>query len=265
MPLLCLAFLLSSGSAEPNLLPQWARGEWSRQDKAYSQILDEVRPFCGKDGFIDEELVGQKCKYHIRTFLADSNSNLNLMRALAWHELSMSDGQLSRDKELSALRQRFIDIITRWPRPIDSYSFVRTMAICILRSRAHDSFLGNRLIEKLYAANPGDTELELHYILWASMNPSVAPNRLTLVKLLEKQEKLAFRKGARLLFLSMAYRYVAVMETPLSKPLTEKSIKLMFDHINALPKGHALNTPEYRKKAEKDAQGLRAYMKNWKD
>ncbi|MCA0360281.1 MAG: hypothetical protein LCH41_04435 [Armatimonadetes bacterium] len=262
MPLISLALVLSSGSHHPDLLPQWARGEWSRQDKAYSQILDDVRPFYGKDGFIDERACADKFIFHSNAFLNDPIDSILFMRALAWYEILLSDGNVGRISGMGPQLRKFRNAMRSWTKPVDSFHFTRTLAICIYRTSGHDTFAGNKLIEKLYAKNQADTELEQHYILWAAMNPEVGVNRTTLLKLLEKQEKLKFRQGSRLIFLAESYKWVAILEMPLSKSLTEKSIALRSEYISRLPPGHVRNTPEYRAEARADAKALLSYFKD---
>jgi len=248
-----LLFLQQTGRTP---MPAWATGKWSTQDKAYAQILEEVRPFYGKDGFIDEKIV-------VNQYMADAGNSLLFMRALAWHEVSLSDGYISRVPGVHVHRLKFVELMQRWQKPVDSLSFVRTMAICVLRSSSDTAFAGNGLIGKIYSRRPTDTELEINYIHWAARNPSVGATRAELLKLLRKQEALEFRKGARRLYISASYKWVAVMERPFSRDLTEKSISLMSDYISSLPPGHVNNTPEYRKNAEKKASALRSYYKNW--
>jgi len=256
------AFLMLN--QQPAALQDWASGEWSRQDKAYSQILDEVRPFYGKNGFINEEVVSKKYIYHVGAYLEDRNNSILFMRALAWHEVALSDGRLSRRPDVKLLRSDFIHAMRMWSHPVNSFSFVRTMAICYLHSTSPDMFVDNRLIEKLYIKDPTDTELELAYLIWVSMNSEVAPNRLTIVKLLEKQERLQFRAGARLRALSMCYLFVSSKE-PQSRLLVEKSISLMDKYLTLLPTNHYSNTPEYRKSVSDSKKELRRVAAKWKD
>lgn len=250
-------------SQQSNLMQQWARGEWSRQDKAYSQILDEVRPFYGKDGFIDKDLVAQKYRYHAEAFAQDRGNSLKLMRALAWHELACSDSDIFDEAATDRSRKKFLQAMRLWSRPVDSFSFVRTMAICTYLTTSPDMFSDNRLLEKLYAKDQSDTELELIYIVWLSMNPDVSPSRLTIEKLLEKQEKLEFRKGARLFTLSMCYSFMSSHETP-SRRLLEKSYQLKLNYLSALPAGHVNNTAEYRAKVFESMREERKQTAHWK-
>lgn len=244
-------------------IPNWATGKWSTQDRAYSRILAEVRPFYGRDGFIDEKLVAEKYVYHVKQYMADAGNSILFMRALAWHEVSLSDGDISRRPGVHAYRLKFVELMQRWQQPIDSVSFVRTMAICILRSTSDTAFSRNGLIGRIYSRIPTDTEFEINYIHWAARNPSVGATRAELLKLLRKQETLEFRKGARRLYISASYKWVARMEKPFSKELTEKSISSMSEYISSLPAGHVNNTPEYRKEAQRKAAALRSYYENW--
>ena len=248
---------------QPAPLQQWARGEWSRQDKAYSQILDEVRPFYGKDGFIDEDVVEKKYEYHVNQYLQDKGNSLKLMRALAWHELTYSDYNFARTESRALVQRKFIQSMRLWSRPVDSFSFVRTMAICTYLTTSPDMFSENRLLEKLYAKDQSDTELELFYIVWLSMNPDLSPSRLTIERLLQKQEKVEFRKGARLFTLSMCYSFMSSHETP-SMRLMEKSFQLKLKYLDALPPGHLNNTADFRAKVFDNIRETRKQLAHWK-
>ncbi|MCA0360282.1 MAG: hypothetical protein LCH41_04440 [Armatimonadetes bacterium] len=246
-------------------LQQWARGEWSRQDKAYSQILDEVRPFYGKDGFIDEDVVEKKYEYHVNQYLQDKGNSLKLMRALAWHELTYSDYNFARTESRALIQRKFIQSMRLWSRPVDSFSFVRTMAICTYLTTSPDMFVENRLLEKLYAKDPSDTELELIYIVWLCMNQEVSPSRLPIERLLQKQEKIEFRKGTRLFTLSMCYNF-ASFHAPPSRRLMEKGFQLKLDYLAALPPGHINNnTADYRAKVFDSIREKRKQTAHWKD
>lgn len=243
-------------------LQTWARSEWSQQDRVYSSILDEVRPFYGKDGFIDEKLVAQKYEFHVNNFLRDKTNSLLFMRALAWHEIALSDGNIFRFERIKPIRTQFVSAMRMWSEPVNSFAFVRTMAICYLFSTSPDMFVENKLIEKLYAKKQSDTELELTYAVWASMNSRMAPNRLTIEKILEKQEQLSFRKGARLQAIATCYLYTSTWNPP-SKRLLEKFIETKALYIKQLPNGHANDSKQFRDSFAKDSAELRKMARDW--
>lgn len=259
-------FLASNSIALPSQadLPSWAKGDWNGKDKTYRNILNEVRPYFGKYGFIDAKVVADKWKYHWLQYQRDQSNSLKLMRILAWTEVALSDNNIFADAKLAKMKREFLATYQFWSKPIDSFAFVRTYAMVQFMTSSPDAFVDNRLIEKLYIHDRKDTELELVYIIWCSMNPEVAPNKLTLVKLLEKQEKLEFRKYGRLKLIELGYFSISGYEGR-SPELLEKTIVLSNKRLSVLPRNHPDNTREFRQKVKESNEWTKKTIKWWKE
>jgi hypothetical protein len=255
-------FCLQFGCASTQL-PAWASGDWKKEDKRYVQILSDVKPYFGEDGFIDVPLVRAKLKSALQKYESNQGDPQDLMRALAWMQVALSDGNVFATEEMATLKRRFAAYLRYWIQSINSYSFVRTYAIVYYYLTSPETFVQNRLLEKLYAYNQNDAELELCYITWCAFNHEVAPNKLTLQKLLEKQEKMEFRQNARKRALAMCYSFLAGYEKK-SPEFLEKSISLMNVWVSLLPKDHFENTKEFRTQLATSEKEKKKIIDRWR-
>lgn len=256
--------LVTSQTVRGSSYPSWLGDKWKVRDESYERVLQEVRPFYTANGFIAEETVRQKYVMHVKNFLRRRDDSLLLMRALAWHELALSDGNIFKHSDAKLLKEQFVDALRLHKSPVQSFAQARTLAICLYYSTAPDTFANSRLLEKLYAYDRSDTELELAYLTWACLNLTNAPNQLTLERLLQKQEKLEFRRGGRRDSLSFCYTYLS-FHSPKSKRLLEKGLQLKRQYFESLPSGHSDNTEEFRQQMIALEKNLRSLSKNWSD
>lgn len=245
-------------------MPIWLGKSWNKRSPSHSQVLQEVRSYYQGDGFLNEEVVRERYKLSVDRFLKNPKDSHSLITALAWHELALSDGNIFDDSQARTMRQKFVDVLRSWQSPVTSFEEARTLAICLYYSSAPDTFTKNRLLEKLYTHDKSDTELELAYLTWACLNQNVAPSQLTLERLLQKQEKLEFRRGGRSDSLSFCYSYLS-FHSPKSKRLLEKGLQLKRQYFESLPSGHSDNTEEFRQQMIALEKNLRSLSKNWSD
>jgi len=245
-------------------MPIWLGKSWTKRSPSHSELLREVQSYYRGDGFLNEEVVRERYTLSVDQFLRNPKGSNNLMTALAWHELALSDGNIFDDSRARTMREKFVDVLRSWKSPVTSFEEARTLAICLYYSTAPDTFTKNRLLEKLYTHDKSDTELELAYLTWACLNPKVAPSQLTLERLLQKQEKLEFRRWGRRDSLSFCYSYLS-FQSPKSKRLLEKGLQLKRQYFESLPAGHSDNTEEYRQQMIALEKNLRSMSKNWSD
>jgi len=239
-----LAALTVSPMIEDPVLPTWVDLSLEPANDAYQKILDEVRPAFGKDGFIDIPKVYSEFEESAEAYLASPDDSLLLMRALSWMEVLSSDFRGDSARFDGPIVGRFFAQLNQYVTPIPSFAFVRTRAIFSSESGTDKSFTHFRVLEKLYQKSPGDTELELAYLKWASLRP--AADRDALVKLAQKQENLQFRNATRQMDLWMVYHSLA-HKPPRRRDLLDKSYELWARFFQLLPEGHPLNTRDKRR------------------
>lgn len=257
MTLIAMFTLLVGSSADssnfqqktPAQYPVPASGNWKKEISAYPKILAEVRPYFGKDGFINVPEVRKKLVYHVNGYKRNAGDPIYLMRAMAWMEVALSDGNVFDDPACRAAKNSLRSTLFAWGKSIDSFAFIRTYAIIHYLMTSPDTFTENRLLEKLYAYNQRDSDLELIYLVWCLSNNVSVPNRLTLKRILEKQEKLEFRHGPRLRALSMCYFFFSTVDGKHPDDL-ETSIRLTNEYYRLLPIGHANRTPNFKESLE---------------
>ena len=244
-------------------LPPWAKSEWSKQDQTYRQILYDVQPYYNGIGFTDSEIVSKKVKYYFQDYKSNQSDSIKLMRALAWFEVALSDGNNFASEEMKRMKREFNVLLRLWTRPVNSFSFVRTFAIVEYIMTSPDTYVDSKLIEKLYAKDQSDVFLETVYLVWCSSNQSVSPNRLTLEKLLEKQLKITYRIGPRRQLIAMCYLLISTFETR-SPRLLMRNIAVMQDYVNSLPEGHSNNTQEFRKRVSEGIEFKKRTAERWR-
>lgn len=262
--LMPLVATLCLTQAQYSQFPTFARGDWRKDPAQYSRMLEDIRPYYGERGFISVPVVRQKLRDSILIYNGDEGNPLKALKALTWVEVAYSDGNVfDGDKELAQLKREFIVRMQYWLKPVDSFTFVRTLAVVLFYAQSPDLFVENRLLEKLYVYRQTDTELELAYLIWSAMNSEVTPNKFTLQKSLEKQERLHFRKDARKRSLALCYSFSAAFEKK-SPEFLEKSIELMNQWYASLPEGHFDKTKEMRITIKENALEKQKIADRWR-
>ncbi len=259
------ALLLLNSLQKPAKLPPWAQGNWNGKDALYRQILDDVKPYYGKDGFIDVDEVRKKWDYHYDQYVGQQGNSVKLMRLLAWTLVAMSDAysDFFNTQERRIKKQRLVNKLELWQEPIDSFAFVRTFAMVQFICTSPDAYLESRLMEKLYIYDRSDTELELFYAVWCAFNQEVIPNELTYRRILERQEKVAFRNKARKFTIATCYSFAGYIFK--SESFLRNAWRLRDEWLASLPKGHAGNTQDLKKKFAEGKAFNQKVIERWKD
>ncbi len=237
-----LAVLTISPRIEIPVLPAWLNLNLHPANDKYQRILEEVRPAYGKDGLIDHARVESEFERAAETYMRNRENPELLMWAIAWWEVLQSDRFDAPTDYRGGDGHSFFVAASRFDSRVDSFAYVRTRVMAGLGSREVLSHF--EVLPKLYAASPDDTELELEYLRWAA-NANYA-DRDSLVALAEKQEKLEFRRVARLRDLASIYHSLA-HKPPRRRDLLDKGYELSARYYQLLPKGHPLNTAEERR------------------
>lgn len=255
--------LISLGNPAP--LPPWAQGDWNGVDTMYRRVLTDVEPYYGRDGFIDVDEVGKQWEYHYDQYVGQQGNSIKLMRLLAWTLVAMSDGYngFFNTQERRMKKQRLVNLLALWQRPVNSFTFVRTFAMVQFICTSPDAYLESRLMEKLYYHDRSDTELELFYAVWCAFNQEVIPSELNYLEILERQEKVEFRNKARKFEIATCYSFSGYIFE--SESFLRKAWLLRDQWLASLPKDHAGNTQDLKKKLAESKAFDQKSIKRWKD
>lgn len=160
-------------------------------------------------------------------------------------------------------KQRLVNLLALWQRPVNSFTFVRTFAMVQFICTSPDAYLESRLMEKLYYHDRSDTELELFYAVWCAFNQEVIPSELNYLEILERQEKVEFRNKARKFEIATCYSFSGYIFE--SESFLRKAWLLRDQWLASLPKDHAGNTQDLKKKLAESKAFDQKSIKRWKD